>query len=332
MIELAQIGFGRWGPNVFRSLNKHSGIRIKYLCDIDSRVFNKSDLEPYKDIKFIENYKTIFQDKDIRGIVITTPPNTHYEIARNCLLNGYNVFVEKPMTMDCLEAKDLIRISQEKELILMVGHLMEYHPAIRKIKEILPRIGKVQYCYSRRVNIFRHKTTENSMWDLAPHDISIFNYLFDKFPISVSANGVKTNNELESVSFISLMYGDILVNVHVGWVGLNKERHTVIVGEKGSIIFDDALNFDKIRIVSLKDEYNQNIENIQYSNTEPLYLETHDFISAIVSGISPLTDGVDGLKVVQILDFAQQSMEWEGKLLNMCSCNLEEDLKKIYKE
>jgi len=333
MINIAVIGVGYWGPNLLRNLNGLSGIGLLYACDMDETNLNKVK-RIYPHLKTTKDYLDIITNEKIDAVCVATPLATHFEIAKKALLNNKHVLIEKPFTSTSEEAKELIQIAEEKGKILMVDHPFIYSGAINKIKELIDKgeLGEAYYFDSERINLGLIRSDANVMWDLAVHDISIVNYLFNQKPISVSAVGsVHVFNKKEEMAHITLKHQKGLIShIHVSWLSPLKLRKILVGGSKKMILYDDIEPSDKIRIY----DKGVDIDPKQITPFSPLYrsgdvvipkidqseplkrLNEH-FIECIEKNQKPLTDGEDGLRVIKILEAAQQSIREGGKLINI---------------
>jgi len=333
-INIGIIGCGYWGPNFVRNFNQIKRVSVKYVCDLSpERLSHIKKL--YPDIITTKDYLSVLKDKDITGVIVATPASRHYKIAREALLYGKNLLVEKPIAMDIGEAKKLIEFAAKKKKILMVGHTFKFNPSVIKLRELIKSgsLGQVYYIYSRRTNLGPLRKDANAIWDLAPHDISIMNYILGKNPLSVSAQGAKyLPHDLEDVAFISLNYPNrILVHIHVSWLDPKKTREIVAVGSKKMAVFDD-LNaeapisvYDKsVMKKRFKQDYdsfeefqmiikNGNVQTPQVKKQEPLGAECRHFIECIRKNKAPLTDGKDGLEVLKVLVGIHRSLANNGK-------------------
>ena len=321
-IGIALIGCGYWGNNYFETLKKMSSVAIKYVCDM------KKPFELQE--KFTDNYKEAIEDEEVNSIVIATPTKTHYEIAKYALEHGKNVLVEKPMTSSSKEAEDLIKIAEENNKILMVGHTFMYNPAVNALKSCIEKgeLGKILSINARRLNLGPIRKEENVMWDLAPHDISMFLYLANSSPHKVSASGAKFIGNHEDIITLNLkMKNNVFSTATVSWIYPLKIRDLVIVGDKKMAIFDDT-NVNKLAIHDLgvekiEDAYkNFHDYAITYregdiilpkiSGKKPLDIQCNHFIECIRDNKKPLSDGKNGLEVVRVLECAQKSLNNNG--------------------
>lgn len=329
MVKLAVIGYGYWGPNLVRNFKAIKNVEVALCCDLIEENLLKFKNQ-YPTIKTSDNCSEVFNDSNIDAIVIASSAATHYELAKQALKSNKHVFVEKPLALSSREAEELVRLADEKNRVLMVGHLLKYHPAVDQIKGYIKNgeIGKINYLYSQRLNLGKIRKDENSLWSLAPHDISVILYLLEEEPIEVSAVGeFYLRDGVEDVIFCSLKFPDnILAHIHVSWLDPHKVRKLTIVGDKKMIVFDDMQSSEKIWIydkgVEAGAEYKSYGEDLtlrfgdivvpKVNMVEPLRVECEHFIGCIEERKTPRSDGRDGLRVVKVLEAAQESLNKGG--------------------
>jgi predicted dehydrogenase len=325
MLNIAQIGVGYWGPNILRNLVASKSCRVKTAVDLskERRDYVNS---LYPAIQVTDDVNQVFQDSEIKGIVIATPVKSHFDLSVKALETGKHILVEKPLATSVTEVEQLANIAEKKNLLVMVGHTFLYNAAVRYVKQLIDsgEIGDVRYIYSQRLNLGRIRSDVDALWNLAPHDISIIQYwLGDPDPISVVKRGVDYIQErIDDVVFINILYPKkIMANIHVSWLDPQRARSMTIVGSKKMVVYDDTAE-NKIAI------YDKGIdrravlgENMDYDNPhfqtfdhrsgdvllpkidfkEPLKVEIDHFIDCVESGTKCLT-GLDHAKrVVQIL-------------------------------
>ena len=330
-INIATIGCGYWGPNLVRNLSEIEGANIAAICDIDKNKLN-SLKKSYPNIKIAtDNYKDILNNKEIDAVVVATPAITHYKIANECLLAGKHVLVEKPLAHNSKDAEELVKTAKEKKKILMVGHTFEYNPVVAKIKEYIKNgdIGKVYYIDCTRVNLGQIRDDVNVVWNLAPHDISVILYWLEPKEAKVSCKGIAHIRQgIEDVAYLTLeLQNSIFVNIHVSWLDPVKTRKMTIVGSKKMILYDDLDSEAKIKIydkgVDFKaDPYAYGAFQLKLragdilipkiESSEPLRNECEHFIECIKKNKTPRTDGLNGLRVVKVLEAAQESLKNNG--------------------
>ncbi len=325
MIKVSVIGAGYWGPNLIRNFHELGALNV--ICDKDEE----------KLAKINGKYPAVFSTTDVDdaiqksdAVVIATGASSHYELAKKALLAGKSVFVEKPLTLHTQEGEELLNLSREKSLILMVGHLLLYHPGLNKIRNYVMKgtLGEIYYIYSQRLNLGKIKRDENALWSFGPHDISVVLYLLNKIPTKVTATASSYLQEgVPDVVFLTLHFPDkVLANIHLSWLDPHKIRKITIVGDKKMVVFDDMQPTEKIRLydkgVDYKPSFKAYGEDLvirigdiiipDISSKEPLKLECQHFLECVEKHITPLSDGVNGVQVVRVLESAQKSLEQGG--------------------
>jgi len=333
MIGIAIVGAGAWGKNHIRVFSEIPDVQLKYICDTNSSQLSNLR-KSYPRSKMVENLGPILSDLEIKGVVITSSAASHFHLAREVLLAGKDVLVEKPMALSVKDAEEMVRIAEEKERILTVGHLLIYHPVFDRLKEMIDSgdLGKVHYIYTQRVNLGIIRQDENALWSFAPHDLSVILKLFGEGPLVVSANGESyVQKDIEDVVFLSLHFADgKMANVHLSWLDPHKVRKITIVGSKKMAVFDDMEASEKLKVYDKGvrspsyDSYGEylslrfgdiTIPNIKM--VEPLRAEAEHFIHCIQTRKQPKTGGRDGIEVVKILVAAQQSLKQKGFPVNL---------------
>ena len=326
---LGIVGLGYWGPNLLRNFSQLDECKVKICCDLKADNRKKAESQ-YPDIKTTDNYDLLLKDSEIQAIVIATSAATHHKLAKQAILHGKHVFVEKPLTLGVSEAQELVQLAEQNGVKLMVGHLMEYHPAIEMLKEAVDNhdLGEIYYLYCQRVNLGKIRRDENALWSFAPHDISIIMYLLGAEPEDVSARGRAYLQEgVEDVVFVNLSFPDgKMAQIQLSWLDPHKIRRTTIVGGKKMAVFDDMEPTEKIRIYdkgvtnspaygSFGEALSLRFGDIQIpyiKMVEPLKLECQRFVDCIRNDVQPRSDGLDGLRVVKVLQAAQESLDRGG--------------------
>jgi len=332
VIRIGIIGCGHWGPNHIRVFNQQSDTQVKTCADLDEKRLGAIHAN-YPAVTITRDYRDILKDPDIDTVCISTPTSTHFSLSREALEAGKNVFCEKPLAMKAEECQQLEVLAAERKKILMVGHVFVFNKGIVKTKEYLQsgELGKIHYAHSERTNLGPFRYDVNALWDLAPHDISIFNYLFDSCPVNVSARGQRClGNPMEDLAFASLQYpGDIFVNVHVSWLDPRKVRQITLVGEKKMLLWDDLDNVGPVRLYDkyvektarfyetygefqlLSREGSITIPHVTFE--EPLKSQASYFLDCVRHGKNPdRADAKRGADVVRTLCAIQQSMGQGG--------------------
>ncbi len=334
MKNMAIAGIGAWGKNLLRNFYNLSGGKLVLACDKDeSRL--AAARKQYPGLETTTNYEDILKRDDIEAVILATPPSNHFEAAMAAIKAGKDVFVEKPLVLSVEDGEKLVIAADEAKRILMVGHIMVYHPATLFIKDMIDndKLGTVYYLYASRVNLGKVREIENALWSFAPHDISIILFLLGKDPVSVSATGASyLQPGIEDVVFVTIHFGDnTMAHVHVSWLDPHKDRKMVVVGSKQMVVFDDAQAAEKVKIydkgVDTKQDYETYGEYLtirtgdihipQIKTTEPLAEECRHFLECIEKRQTPRSDGREGLKVLKVLDAAQKSLEAGGAPVNI---------------
>jgi predicted dehydrogenase len=332
-MKIAVVGMGYWGPNLVRNFLATEGVSGVICCDVQKKRLEKVKQRFYG-VETTTSYKEILRRSDIDAIALATPVSTHYPLGMQALEEGKHLLVEKPLTLRSSDAEELIEKAESSKLVLMVDHTFVYTGAVRKIKEYLVQgeIGDILYFDSVRVNLglFQHDT--NVIWDLAPHDISIMDFLIQKRPLSVIAVGARHFNGQEDMAYLVVHFPDNLIaHFHVNWISPVKVRKILIGGSKLMVVYDDMEPSEKIRLynkgveIKSKDSVYQTL--VQYrtgdmfaphiDQTEALSLMTSEFVNSIQEGRAPLSDGQSGLNVVRILEAAERSLRLSGQMVKL---------------
>jgi predicted dehydrogenase len=328
-VQIAVVGIGGWGKNLARNYYQIPHCGLKYICDLDQRKLDQMGLQIPGTV-VTTRYEDLLEDPDLDAIVVATPAPTHYQLCRSALLAGKDIYVEKPFVLEVAHAEELISLSAQTKRILMVGHLLEYHPVMTRLKEMIDagEFGDILYIYTQRVNLGTVREDENALWNFAPHDISSILYLLGQEPTDVAARGQSyLKRGVEDVVFFSLNFDDKLMgHVHVSWLDPHKIRKLTVVGKKKMAVFDDLEANEKLKIydkgAAYNTDYNTFAEYITlrfgditipyFKMGEPLRLECLHFLDCIRERKTPLSDGMDGLRVIKVLDAAQRSLKKNG--------------------
>ncbi len=330
-ISVGVIGCGYWGPNLIRNFHLLRDCDLKGVCDSSpERLSHIRGL--YPEIETTDDSDALVNRPDIDAIAIVTPVRTHFDLARKSLEAGKHTFIEKPMAATAAQCKELIRIANERHLTLMVGHTFIYTSEVRKIKEMLDsgELGSIYYISSRRLNLGLYQKDINVAWDLAPHDLSIILFLMGGVsPRAVNCQGkAHINPHIEDVSNMTLDFNNgEYATIHSSWLDPNKIREMTIVGSRKMVRYDDTRPIEKIMVYDKRVEvppHYDSFADFQYSyhygdmyvpylhQVEPLKVECQHFLQCIRKGTAPESSGVDGLRVVQILEAATESMRNNG--------------------
>lgn len=308
--KIAVIGCGVWGRNIVRNFYNLNVLDI--VCDMDEENLKKVT-EQYPGVKVTTDFKEVLNNPEITSVAVVTPSHTHYKIVKAMLEAGKNVYVEKPISTVAQEAKDLMELAQAKNLVLMVGHLLLYHPAVNRLKMLIEEgvLGDIVYAQSDRLNVNYFKNDRSVMWDLAPHDVSMMSYVIGKEPKRViSAVGCSSDrNEIMDITHITIEFEDgVTGQISDSWITPRKHVQLLVRGTKATAILDDTVSENKLVIFDnfIKDA-TQNIK-LDYLEIEPLKLECQHFISCCETGKKARSDGDNGLMVTSILEEAEKIM------------------------
>jgi predicted dehydrogenase len=335
MIRVGIIGYGYWGPNVARNFNACKGISLVSICDL-----NKKRLDLAKSVyPFIKGYsdpRDLINSDDIDVVSVVTPVFTHYELAKQALESGKHIFVEKPFTSNTAQAEELIELADKNNLKIMVDHTFLFTGAVRKMLEIIDskELGALFFYDSVRVNLGLFQHDINVIWDLAPHDFSIMNYLIDKKPSAISACGREHfENGLEDVAYIVVHFNNdgFIAHFHLNWLSPVKIRKTLISGNKKMMVWDDLSSDEKIKVYDkgVEIQNNEGIHKLLVSyrsgdmhvpkvdNTEALKMEMDYLVDCLEKNNKPFNDGEAGLMVVKMLEAADKSLKNDGKKIRL---------------
>ena len=330
MINIGLIGYGYWGPNLARNFSINPEFDLTAICD-----FSPDRLEAagrfYPQAELFDNVDDFFKDARLDAVAIATPVAYHFELARRALDSGRHVWIEKPMTETVLQGKALIDLAEQNQKVLLVDHTFVYTGAVRKIKELIEKgeLGDLIYYDSTRVNLGLFQQDVNVIWDLAPHDISILDYLmpFKKQSVSVTGSHFYGNGLVPKSMLAIYMTHNVVGHINVSWVSPVKIRHTLIGGTAKMILYDDNEPSEKVKVYDKGVELNFTKEElyrlqVQYrvgdmyspslDTKEALALETQHFADCILRGEKPLTGGKAGLEVVKVLVAAEESLKHKG--------------------
>lgn len=328
-VRVGVVGFGYWGPNLVRNLDKLGDAELVAACDLSEDNLAKMSAL-YPDVKTTTDLDALLADYDLDAVVVATSAPSHYAIASKVIAAGKHCFVEKPLTLKSAESEALVRAADTAGVTLMVGHLMEYHSAINWIKDYIASgdLGDVLYVYMQRLNLGKVRTEENAFWSLAPHDVSIVLYLLGETPEYVSANGAAyVTPGVHDTVFANLRFpSGKMANIHVSWLDPHKTRKLTVVGTRKMLVFDDMEATEKIWIydrgVGAPDAalaYGEDL-SLRFGDisvpwiqmSEPLAIEVQHFLDCCRSGETPRSDGRDGLRVVRVLEAVDESMAAGG--------------------
>ena len=328
--SIAVIGSGSWGKNLVRNHAELGSLQM--VCDAAETVLSKLRTQ-YPHIKTCVSPSEVLSDPSIQGVVIATPAETHYSLARECLLAGKHVYVEKPMALDDREGADLVALSQDQKLILMVGHLLQYHPVFIRLKELAASgcLGRINYIYSHRLNLGKIRREENALWSFAPHDISMILALTGEQPECVMATGGNyLHKQIADVTTTHIEFpSGIRAHVFVSWLHPFKDQKLIVVGDRKMAVFDDTAPWsDKLLLYPHEIVWKDHIpvpsrgepeRVVGIPEEEPLRLECQHFLHCISNGTHPITDGREGLRVLEVLNASQRSLNQQGQKISLRS-------------
>ncbi|MFC1671534.1 Gfo/Idh/MocA family protein [Planctomycetota bacterium] len=328
MINVAVIGAGHWGRNLVRNFNQVSGAKLYAICDLDEKI-RQGMSKLYPEAKIFSDYDKLLADPDLTAVVIASPAPYHYEMGMAALRAGKHAFIEKPLALKGTHAAELCSLAGGNRLKIMVGHLLIYHPAIRKMKELIEsgELGDVYCIYTERVNLGIIRDNENAWWSLAPHDISVVLELLQDEPESIVARGEDyLQKGIEDTVFANIRFQDgRMAQIHVSWLDPHKSRKMTVVGSKKMAVFDDMEASEKVRIydkgaevegyVSFGESISIRTGDIiipKIDGKEPLALECQHFVDCVAGDEKLMSGGQAGLRVTEILEAGQRSLEQGG--------------------
>lgn len=330
MLNIGLIGYGYWGPNILRNFDNFDGARVVAICDKDAKALQRAR-KTASGRNFISDYREITDSSHIDAIAIVTPASTHYDIAKRSLKNGKHIFVEKPFTEKASQAEELIELARKKNLTIMVDHTFLFTEAVRKIKDLIAQnvLGDLYYYDSTRINLGLFQHDVNIIWDLAPHDLSIMDFVLKEKPVAISALGASHFSiKLEDTAYIVAHFNNnMIAHFNMNWLSPVKVRTTLIGGKKKMLVWNDLETDEKIKIydkgVKVKNPegiYNLLVEyrsgdmySPRINQVEALKNETEYFIECIKSNIVPINDGYAGLRIVKMLAAADKSLRLSGR-------------------
>jgi predicted dehydrogenase len=329
MIRVGVIGYGYWGPNIVRNLRSLENAQVVSICDANPAAQRRAK-QAYPDVPVIADPYELLCSADIDAVAVITPVWTHFELAKAALENGKHVFVEKPFTSNSGQGEELIELAEKSGLKIMVDHTFLFTGAVRKIRQLLDEeaLGKLYYYDSTRVNLGLFQHDVNVIWDLAPHDLSIVDYLIGGRPEVIVATGEAHFNGLTDVAFITVYYpGNVIAHINVNWLSPLKLRTTLIGGERRMLVWNDLEVDEKIKVYD-KGVHMTTGEGVyellvsyrsgdmwapKVEATEALKVELGYFVESIENDLTPFNDGIAGLRVVRMLQAAEESLKRKGE-------------------
>jgi predicted dehydrogenase len=329
-IRVAAIGCGYWGPNQIRNFVELPEVSLEAVADLDRQRLEHISAR-YPGIPLVtEDYTQLF-DAGIDAAVICTPPETHHRIARECLEQGLDVLVEKPLATSSEDGRELIELARSKGRTLMVGHTFEYNPAVEALKETVERgeLGAIRYIDAVRVGLGLFHPRLNVVWDLAPHDVSILIHVLEESPITVATQGISCIQEsVQDVAYMTLSFpSGVLAHIRMSWLDPQKTRRITVVGSEKMVVYDDVEIHEKIRV------YDKHVKTLRRTDTfgdfqfayhygsvvspyihfdEPLRIQARHFVECVLQRQSPRSDGHSGLRVIAVIEAAQRSLALGG--------------------
>lgn len=329
-LKVGVIGAGYWGPNLVRTFLEIPDVSVRAVADRDpARLEHIQVRHPNIECLTLD-HRRLF-DLDLDAVVVATPPESHHAIVRECLEQGLDVLVEKPLTIDTEQARDLVALAEDRDRVLMVGHIGAYNPAVEALKEMIDagELGEIRYVDAIRVGLGLFHPSLNVVWDLAPHDLAIFLHLLGESPTSVSTRGIScVQDSIEDVAYMTLMFpSGILAHSRMSWLDPCKTRKITVVGSRKMVVYDDLEAHEKLKV------YDKRVSAIRETDTfgdyqfsyhygaivspyihfeEPLRVECLHFLECVLERRQPLTDGRNGVEIVQIIEAAQRSLRQGG--------------------
>lgn len=334
-LRFGLIGWGYWGPKIARNITSLATADVTFICDSDENRLAQVAMD-FPSVKVSASPEELFAS-NVDCVVIATPVRTHSALARQALLSGKHVMVEKPLTANVSEAEELVALARRQRLVLMVGHTFEYSPAVNELRALVRsgQMGRIYCMETQRLNLGLFRNDIDVIWDLAPHDVSILNYVLGEEPVGVrvSAHG-HLRATISDNAHIDLQYANgATAHIHVSWMHPTKVRKVTLIGDARMAIYDDTNPAEMLRVFNMGADVEADpvvsyrhgeitIPHIQW--VEPLRLECDDFASAILNKTTPRASGADGLAVVRILAAAQQSLEAEGAVVDVARADVSE--------
>jgi predicted dehydrogenase len=337
LVRIGQVGVGYWGKNLLRNFSRLPSAEVVSACDQRDAIL-ESVAAGYPGMQTTNDFDELLQDDSIEAIVVATRTPTHAELAEKALLAGKHVFVEKPLAQSVEDARRLVELSEERGLVLMVGHLLIYHPAFRYVDALIESgdLGDVYYLYSTRVNLGVIRQKENALESLAPHDLAVSLRFIKRRPVAVAAHGqAYLQPGVEDVAFATVFFEDgRIAHLHTSWLDPHKIRKVTVVGSRRMAVIDDMQAVEKVRlydkgveIATTRESYANYAESMsirvgdihipKIDMQEPLRVECAHFVDCIRRDLTPETDGRDGLAVVSMMDAMQQSLRSDGARVNL---------------
>ena len=329
MIRIGVIGFGYWGPNIVRNFQTSGDCQVVTVCDLDRSALHRAK-NAYPRLEHTQDSSQVLESAEIDAVAVITPVWTHFDLAKKALENGKHVFVEKPFTSTSEQAEQLIALAEKKHLKIMVDHTFLFTGAVRKIRQLVDEdvLGRLYYYDSTRVNLGLFQHDVNVIWDLAPHDLSIMDFLIAAPPQGISATGATHLNSHEDTAYITVYFPDnVIAHINVNWLSPVKIRTTLLGGEKKMLVWNDLEADEKLKVYDRGVQVNNgsgvyellvsyrtgDMWAPKIEQTEALKLESAHFIDCLLHDKTPVSDGAAGLRVVRMLEAADQSVAQRGR-------------------
>jgi predicted dehydrogenase len=339
MINIGIVGYGYWGPNVARNFHASGGAKLTAVSDLSDKRLRMAQIH-YPFIRVSKNALEVIRAKDIDAVAVATPVYSHYEFAKEALLAGKHIFVEKPFASNSAQARELVDLAAKKGLKIMVDHTVLFTGAVKKIKQVIEsgELGRLLFYDSVRVNLGLFQHDVNVIWDLAPHDLSVMDFLISAKPVAVTVHGsVHFEGGFEDIAYISIDFEDdgFIAHFHVNWLSPVKVRRTLISGDKKMLVYDDLSADEKVKIydrgVDIKSggQEKNGIHELLVSYrsgdasipkldvTEALLAEAQYFVRCLEKNEEPFNNGLAGLKIVQLLEAADESLKQDGRKIEL---------------
>ena len=323
--KVAVVGGGYWGKNLIRNFADLGALQV--ICDSNLSILN-SYSEKYPGVSLIQSFAEVLKNPEIQGVVISVPAERHFDLARKAIAAGKDIFVEKPLALKVEEGEKLVELARENKRVLMVGHILAYHPAVIKLQELVAQgeLGRIQYIYSNRLNLGKIRTEENILWSFAPHDISTILMLLKEMPVEIIASGGNYLHEsIADVTVTAMKFPTgARAHIFVSWLHPYKEQRLVVVGEKKMAVFDDTVK-DKLLIYPHSLDWVERspvprkgeAQVVPVTSEEPLRQECRHFLDCITNRSTPLTDGEEGLRVLKVLSACSRSLLEKGQVVEL---------------
>lgn len=333
MLNIGVIGYGYWGPNIVRNFNGIDNAQVVSLCDLNENALGKAK-KLYPAITTTCSVDDILSSNDINAVAVITPVFTHFDLAKRALLSGKHIFVEKPFTSTVAQAEELVALADKKNLKIMVDHTFLFTGAVRRIKEFIDEgaLGKLYYYDSMRVNLGLFQHDVNVVWDLAPHDFAIMDYVIPERPLALSATGEIHYNGFEDVAYVTVYCeNNVIAHFNVNWLSPVKVRNTLIGGDKKMLVWNDLEADEKLKVydkgVDVKTRENVYQLLVSYrsgdawvprvNQIEALKAEAEYFVDCVENDKTPVNDGLAGLRIVKMLEATNESIKAKGRLIEL---------------